>query len=188
MQSNPASPMRTRDAAAFLAVMAGVAAPWLTAASSVPWWMGAATLGLGLALAILSAIDVETQRLPDTLTLPLIAFGVVMPALIDRHAILWHVAGAALGYLALWAVAQAYQAYRGHPGLGMGDAKLMAAAGAWLGPAGLPNVLMIAAFAALAAVGIAWWRGVDVTARTAIPFGPFLALGFWATWLYGPLL
>ncbi len=179
--------MRGRDVAAFIAIGAVVAMPWLVSKSAVPWWLGAATLAVGLALAVLSAIDVETQRLPDFLTLPLIAAGVALPAMIERDAIWWHAAGAALGFLTLWAVGRAYLSYRGRAGLGLGDAKLLAAAGAWLGPAGLPSVLLIAAFGALGGVAIAWWRGIDVSTSTAIPFGPFLALGMWATWLYGPL-
>lgn len=179
--------MRWRHFATFVAIGALLALPWTLASWTIQWRVGAVMIGLGIVLAALSAIDVETQRLPDALTLPLIAAGLAFQATIDRDTIWWHAAGAALGYLTLWAVGRAYLAYRGHPGLGLGDAKLLAAAGAWLGPGGLPSVLLIAAFCALAGIGIAWLRGIDVTSRTAIPFGPFLALGLWATWLYGPL-
>lgn len=171
----------------FVALGALIAMPWMFASWLIPWQFAVATIGLGAVLAALSAIDVETQRLPDVLTLPLVAAGLIFQASIDHETLGWHVAGAGLGYLALWAIGRAYAAYRGHQGLGLGDAKLLAASGAWLGPDGLPSVVLIAAFAALAGVGIARWRGVDVTSRTAVAFGPFLALGFWVTWLYGPL-
>lgn len=179
--------MRVRDLVAFAVFGAAVAAPWLAASTSVPWWLGAATVVLGVGLVVSSAIDLQTQRLPDALTLPLIAIGLALPTLIDSSALAWHVAGAIMGYVLLWGIGRLYAVYRGRAGLGLGDAKLLAAAGAWLGPAGLPSVLLVATFGALAGVGLARWRGAKITGETAIPFGPFLALGFWVVWLYGPL-
>lgn len=179
--------LRARDVAAFAALGAAVAGPWLAAGAPVSWWLGAATIVLGVGLVVLSAIDVQTQRLPDAVTAPLIAAGLALAVLIDRSALLWHIAGAAIGYILLWSIERMYVAYRGRPGLGLGDAKLLAAAGAWLGPSGLPSVLLVATFGALAGVGVARWRGAPITAETAIPFGPFLSLGLWIVWLYGPL-
>lgn len=186
-RSDAGPPFRAREVAVFIMLGTGVALPWFMAADRIPWWLGAATLALGLVLAVLSAIDIETQRLPDMMTLPLIAAGMALPVLIDRDAIWWHASGAVLGYLVVWSVGRVYTAMRGRPGIGLGDAKLLAAAGAWLGPAGLPSVLLVATFGALAGIGVARWRGAKISARSAIPFGPFLALGFWAIWLYGPI-
>jgi leader peptidase (prepilin peptidase)/N-methyltransferase len=147
----------------------------------------AASLLLGAGLVALSAIDLETYRLPDWLTLPLCAAGVVIAWLAGWDSLLWRVVSAATGFAGIFGVAQAYEAARGRSGLGLGDAKLMALSGAWVGVAGLISVLALACAAALCAVLIAWLRGRAVGLATAIPFGPFLAAGTWLTWLYGPL-
>ncbi len=65
---------------------------------------------------------------------------------------------------------------RGRVGLGLGDAKLLAAGGAWLGVALLPDVLLVSALA-----GLCWAVG---RRRSRIAFGPFLAGGIWVVWLY----
>jgi leader peptidase (prepilin peptidase)/N-methyltransferase len=69
----------------------------------------------------------------------------------------------------------------------LGDAKLLAAGGAWVSWEGLPSVLLLACAAALAWVLMMRWRGVAVTLDRSIPFGPTLCLGTWLVWLYGPL-
>ncbi len=62
----------------------------------------------------------------------------------------------------------------------MGDAKLLAGAGAWLGPGSLPLVVLIGATAALAA---ALATGAHRRPDEPVPFGPWLALGFWSVLL-----
>jgi leader peptidase (prepilin peptidase)/N-methyltransferase len=96
--------------------------------------------------------------------------------------------GAALGYLSLLAVAALYRALRGRDGLGRGDAKLLAASGAWLGASALPQVILLAALSALAAAGCLWLAGAKLGAHSALPFGPSLALATWLLWLCGPFL
>jgi leader peptidase (prepilin peptidase) / N-methyltransferase len=147
----------------------------------------AATVLLGGALVALSSIDAVSYRLPDTLTLPLIALGLAACAVLGWDDVPIRAAAAAFGYGTLYLVARVYLRARGRHGLGLGDAKLFAAAGAWLGFDGLPSVLLIASLTALAAAALAYARGMAVTAGTAIPFGPFLAYGFWLVWLYGPM-
>lgn len=71
--------------------------------------------------------------------------------------------------------------------LGLGDAKLFAAAGAWLSLEGLPSVMVWASCAALLGVLVAIHLRQPVEATTRVPFGPFLAFGFWVVWLYGPI-
>lgn len=180
--------MRARDFAlcGTAAVLIALPAIWLGMSGSLGWPVAIGG-GLGLLLAMLSAIDLRTQRLPDALTLPLIGTGLGIVALTDTGQLGWRLAAASVGFLTLWGLARLYRAYRGRAGLGLGDAKLLAAAGAWIGLAGLPSVLLIASFAAIAVVAWALWMRWEITAETAIPFGPFLALGFWTVWLYGPL-
>ncbi|MBL8660779.1 MAG: prepilin peptidase [Rhodospirillales bacterium] len=143
---------------------------------------------LGWTLVALAAIDLRVLILPDALTLPLAAIGLFMVWQMTPEALPSHVVGAGLGWMSFRLLAALYARVRGRAGLGHGDAKLMAAAGAWVGWQALPTVVLFAALAALAAVALSAGVGRRIDATTRIPFGPFLALGLWLTWLYGPLL
>lgn len=88
--------------------------------------------------------------------------------------------GAVLGFGLFWAIGRLYAAWRGVEGLGLGDAKLLAAAGAWLGPPGLAPTILVAASLGLAA---AWLTGRR-RGGDAIAFGPFLALACWMLLLW----
>lgn len=140
-------------------------------AALLGWWL--------LALAL---IDLRSWRLPDALTLPLLAAGIagavfgLLPGVELPHSL----AGAATGYLVLAAIAWIYRRLRGRDGLGLGDAKLLAAAGAWLGVEPLAWLVLIAA---LLGLGFALLRAWPVRAETAVPFGPPLALAFWLLFL-----
>jgi leader peptidase (prepilin peptidase) / N-methyltransferase len=143
------------------------------------------TAVLGMVLVLLSIIDIETYRLPDWLTLPLAVAGCMFPPDFSVPVIAWHVASAIAGFLSLYLVAWGFQRYRGYGGLGLGDAKLFAAAGAWLGMEALPFVLLVASILALVLVAAAYMAGVAIDRQTRLPFGPFLAIGFWTLWLLG---
>lgn len=140
---------------------------------------------LGWALLALAWIDAGHWRLPDALTLPLVPLGLAATWALEPWRLLDHALGAGLGYGAFRLVALAYRAWRGREGLGRGDAKLLAAAGAWVGWEGLSATVLLAALAALAFAGLLRLRGRAVTAGTALPFGPFLALGTWVVRLHG---
>lgn len=142
---------------------------------------------LGVTLLAASVVDWRSFILPDVLTLPLIAAGALATFWLGAGSIVWSAASAAIGYGALWAADQAYLAVRGRHGLGMGDAKLLAAAGAWLGAESLPTVVLWATGLALCAALVAVASGRRLAAKTRVPFGPALAMGFWLTWLYGAL-
>lgn len=162
-------------------------------AAGVVWgWAAAATIILGWVLLALSLIDLRTYLLPDTGTLGLVLVGLGLSAAGMTGPLWLHALGAVVGYGVLWAVAASYRAARGVDGLGLGDAKLLAAAGAWLGPLALPSVVLWAGVIGLAlAAAMGAFHGGDddggVQWGMAIPFGPALALGFWITWLYGPI-
>jgi len=143
---------------------------------------------LGWWLLALAGIDLRVWLLPDRLTLPLIAAGLTAAATLDPRSLLDRALGAALGYLALQAIAALYRSVRRREGLGGGDAKLLAAAGAWVGATALPQVILLAALTALAAAGAMRLGGVRLQLHSALPFGPFLALGTWILWLAGPIL
>ena len=120
-----------------------------------------------------AAVDAETGYLPDALTGPATwtalltaAFGLGAPPVAA-------ITGAAAGYLAFRGVSGAYEAARGREGLGRGDAKLLAAGGAWLGPLALPVVVFAAALAGLS-FALATGRR---EASSELRFGPFLGIG-----------
>jgi leader peptidase (prepilin peptidase)/N-methyltransferase len=140
-----------------------------------------ASCALGWTLLTLGWIDAVCLRLPDALTLPLILAGLLEASSLEPDALTGRAFGAAVGYTLLWAVALAYRRWRGRDGMGLGDAKLLAAAGAWVGVALLPQVLLGGALA-----GLAWaLRRGRPNAMEKIPFGVFLAASAWVVWIYG---
>jgi leader peptidase (prepilin peptidase) / N-methyltransferase len=141
------------------------------------WWL----LALGW-------IDARRWLLPDPLTLPLIIAGLAAAVAFDPEQLTDRALGAALGYLGLRVVALLYRRLRGREGLGHGDAKLLAAAGAWVGAMALPQVVLGAAISALFTAACLRLAGVRLGAGSALPFGPFLALATWLIWLLGPFL
>ena len=141
-----------------------------------------ATVGLVVTLGACTAIDIRSRRMPDWLTLPLIVAGLVFGASDGLVAGLWSLVGAAIGFLSLYLVSRLYLHLRHQHGLGLGDAKLLAAAGAWLGPLNLAPVVLIASVLALGCVQVMRLAGRSVGWQTTLPFGPFLALGFFACW------
>ena len=149
-------------------------------------------LGAALAatLIALSVIDLRTFRLPDRLTLPLAAAGVVAAWLLGEDPV-WRIASAVAGHLALRTLIAAYRWWRGADGMGLGDAKLLAAAGAWLGMEGLPTTVLMACLSGLLLAGVRALVSRSAARRRLwserVPFGPHLALGIWIVWLYGPL-
>jgi leader peptidase (prepilin peptidase)/N-methyltransferase len=138
---------------------------------------------LGWWLLALGWIDVRRWLLPDALTLPLVIAGLAAALAFDPEGLTARAVGAAAGYLGLRTVALLYRTLRGREGLGRGDAKLLAAAGAWVGVRALPQVVLAAALAGLVAAACLRLAGVRLGAQSALPFGPFLALATWLVWL-----
>jgi leader peptidase (prepilin peptidase)/N-methyltransferase len=171
-------------APAHLAVeLAALAVPMLALAAgqrdpALVWASGV----LGWTLLAAGWIDAETFLLPDQLTLPLVLAGLGFWAWFDSPALAGHAAASAIGWGGAWAVARLYRVLRGRDGLGMGDAKLLAAGGAWLGPS-VALALVAAAWLALGWAGLQSARGRRLDADTRLSFGPFLALGIWSMWL-----
>jgi leader peptidase (prepilin peptidase)/N-methyltransferase len=168
-------------------IIAAIALLNIWAATVMPSeFLLATTMVLAWVLLVLGAIDMLAFRLPDFLTLPLIAAGIFVSLRLPDYDPIAHVAGAAIGFAVLSGISVAYRAARGREGLGLGDAKLAAAAGAWLGWRALPSLVLIACAAGFVAIGI----GVILRGKTAlneqIAFGVPLCLAFWIVWLYGP--
>ena len=130
-----------------------------------------------LALLYLAHVDWRTLRLPNAITFPLIILGTVFNASSDLRFTSPSSAfiGALLGYGLLWILNAGYRLMKNRDGIGMGDAKLLGALGAWLGVSSLPSILLIASVTGMAG-GIIWlkWRGHQL--QQAFPFGPFLVI------------
>lgn len=141
-----------------------------------PSFNALAAFGLCAALLAMSAIDIDTHLLPDSTTLPLLWAGLIVNfngMFTNLHDA---VLGAIFGYLVLWAVHWLFRLVRGVEGMGYGDFKLLAALGAWLGWAALPQIVLIAAVAGAVVGLLATWLG-RMRFEEPLPFGPFLAAG-----------
>ncbi len=157
------------------------------AASALSGWLLWAGCVLGWTLLALAVIDLRHLMLPDALTLPLIPAGLGVAYSIDPSLLPDHAMGAAAGFVAFVFIGWAYRRLRGREGLGLGDAKLLAGAGAWVSWPGLPGVVLVSALGALAAVLLAALAGRPVSLTAKVPFGSFLCAATWLVWLYGPL-
>lgn len=147
-------------------------------------WIGSAgtaqllaTLGLLAVLVAIAAIDLRSLRIPDALSLPLVAAGLAVAPALRGTAFADHAIGAVAAFGLFALIGELHFRRRGTEGLGLGDAKLFAAGGAWLGWQALPMVLLIAALGGLAGAAV---RGRD----RPLAFGPWLAAGIAVLWLY----
>lgn len=159
------------------------------------WQFGQAGLSLQLAGALLmiwflialTMIDLDTQLLPDSMTLPLLWLGLLFNMFGAFTPLAHAVVGAVVGYLMLWTVYWVFKLLTGKDGMGFGDFKLLAALGAWLGWMHLPSIILAAsvsglvfALVQLAAARMGWDQ--------KIPFGPYLAAGGLLSLFFGDQL
>jgi leader peptidase (prepilin peptidase)/N-methyltransferase len=169
-------------AALAVAAIAACVVPGGPYPGSAPLWIGCA---LGWWLLALGWIDAASFRLPDALTLPLILAGLAEAFWLEPSAVFDRAEAAAIAATSLYALAFFYRRFRGRDGIGLGDAKLLAAGGAWLGLAALPWVMIAGAALALGYALMMRLRGMKLDGATKIPFGPFLAVAIWIAWLLG---
>ena len=139
------------------------------------------------ALVTLTFIDFDTQLLPDDITLTLLWLGLIFNFSGGFTDLKSAVLGAIFGYLILWLVYWAFKLVTGKEGMGYGDFKLLAAIGAWFGWQMLPAVILLSSVVgAIIGIGLIVFKGKG--GSTAIPFGPFLALGGIAALFFGAQL
>ncbi len=186
---NPPSPLASLALPArkaMIAMTVGAAAAligvWLTPDARL---VGAV---LAFALAWAAAVDIDRFILPDLLTLGLVVLGLCLALASGIDAARPYILGTVLGYGSLASLAWIYRRVRGRNGLGMGDAKLLAAAGAWLGWAALPFVILIASLTCLISIGLLAAIQMRSTPKQPmlaayIPFGPYLACAIFIVWL-----
>ena len=125
-------------------------------------------------LVALTVIDLDTQLLPDSLTLPLLWLGLTVNIFETWAPLSSAVAGAIIGYGCLWCIYWLFKLATGKEGMGYGDFKLLAALGAWFGWQAIPLMLLLSSLVGAVSgivVLIVLRKGRD----TPLPFGPYLA-------------
>ncbi|MBS1819210.1 MAG: prepilin peptidase [Acidobacteria bacterium] len=158
-------------------IVEGITAVMFGAAT---WYYGpspalAAQLIFGCALIVLFAIDLEHHLLPNVITIPGIAVGFAF-SFVTGPGWVGSLVGALLGGGSLWLIAEAYYRVRHEEGLGMGDVKMLAMIGAFVGWKLTLVTLMMASIAgSIVGLTLVAFRKGDM--KYALPFGTFLALG-----------
>lgn len=145
-------------------------------AIAVVWWEDWRELALGITfvtfLIPITAIDLDVRRIPNALTAPAALLAVPIAAVTEPGFIPEQLmAGAAALFFFL------LPALIAKKGMGMGDVKLAGVMGLYLGWAVFPAILIALVAGTVIGVGVMAKRGVQNGRKTAIPFGPFLALG-----------
>lgn len=154
-----------------------LAAGLIAAFAAARFGLSLAALGAMLLCWMLlaaAAIDIDTQLLPDDLTLPLLWAGLAINLFGTFTPLPSAVVGAIAGYLSLWLVYWGFKLATGKEGMGYGDFKLLAALGAWLGWQALPLVILLSS-AVGAVVGVSLMVFTRHGRDHPLPFGPYLA-------------
>jgi leader peptidase (prepilin peptidase) / N-methyltransferase len=150
-------------------------------------WACLGALLLTWSLIALTFIDVDHQLLPDSITLPLLWFGIFFNLFDTYVALHTSVIGAIAGYLSLWLVFHSFRLITGKEGMGYGDFKLLAALGAWIGWSFLPTIILLSSLVG-AIVGICLIALRQQHRDIPIPFGPYLAAAGWITLIWGDVI
>lgn len=152
-----------------------------------PTLMALCYAALVWALIALALIDVDTQLLPDDITLPLLWAGLIANALFRWVPLAESLWGAVAGYLLLWSVYWLFKLVTGKEGMGYGDFKLLAALGAWLGWTMLPLIILLASVSGTV-ISVLVMVLKKQSTEQPVPFGPYLALGGLAALFFGEAL
>ena len=166
----------------FVAAALGTPTPLATAApqglTALAGWL------LVVLLVPLLLIDLDHLWLPEPLCRWGVVLGLVVTAVAGGTPLFWHLLAASAGLLGFEATSALAQRLLGKPALGLGDAKLAALLGAWLGLTGLGLSVLLAVFSG-ALVGLIGLASGRLQRGQPFPFGPFLASGGLAVWCLG---
>jgi leader peptidase (prepilin peptidase)/N-methyltransferase len=136
------------------------------------------------ALLVVTFIDFKHQIIPDSISLPGIVFGLLTSAFLPNLTFLDSLIGIVAGGGSLLLVAGGYYLFTKKEGMGLGDVKLLAMMGAFLGWKSILFIIMVGSLSG-ALVGITVMLIKKKDRKYAIPFGPFLSLGALSYLLYG---
>ena len=158
-------------------------APIVAAVTALLWlavllarWDDAADVVRGIALVTLmvpvTLIDLETRKIPNKLTYPFALLAVVITLVLDSSDLVEFLVAGAAAYLFFLIAILAYP-----KGMGGGDMKLAGVMGLALGRAVAPAIVVALIAGVVVGSVVIARKGVADGRKTAIPFGPFLALG-----------
>ena len=181
---------RTGRPILLILLLVGMVGTSLVAAPGAEGILAAFLAALMLATAIM---DSSRYIIPNGLTAAALALGLLRAGAVGPEAgltgVIWAALRAVAICLPLLALMEGYRRWRGRDGLGLGDVKLAAVAGAWLGLVTIFAVIELAALSALGAYALnAYWRRRPMKATAFLPFGLFLAPAIWLGWLAETLL
>ena len=138
-------------------------------------------------LIALTGIDIDTQLLPDSMTLALLWIGLAVNLFNIWTSLPSAVIGAMLGYGSLWSVYWVFKLVTGKEGMGYGDFKLLGALGAWFGWQTVPVIILLSSFAG-GLLGISILLLKRLERDTPMPFGPYLAGAGLVVLFFGEIL
>ena len=147
-------------------------------------WSALVAAVFGCLMIALALIDLEHYILPDRITLPGIALGLLVQPLVEWAGLRSALLGAALGAGVILGMNAIWQVLRGVAGFGLGDVKMLAMIGAFLGVSGVVVTLFLAALAG-SVTGLALMTRGRVQLQSRLPFGFFLAIGAIVALFYG---
>ena len=182
---------RSADVTILLSALASAVTLVVVSFMTLPAVVAGISSILGLAMLGIVLADNRWFIVPDALSLPAIIFGLLASGRLVDPAISTltntdHVIGMITGGFGFWLIRAAYAWFRQQEGLGLGDVKLAAAAGAWVGWQDLANVVLLAGSLALAAIAAATLvGGRKISTSDKLPFGCFLAPSIWLVWFVG---
>ncbi|MBU1702111.1 MAG: A24 family peptidase [Candidatus Eisenbacteria bacterium] len=156
---------------------------WFTVRNAPTPMAAAFSAVFALALLLVLFIDLDWQIIPDVITLPGIVLGLLAGFWMEGG-VLPRLIGAAVGGLGLLTLAWLYRAATGTDGLGMGDVKLLAMVGAFLGWKGTLGVILLGSLAG-SLLGLALLVAGRADRKTTLPFGSFLAPAAWVVLYWG---
>ena len=161
----------------FVELLTGVGAGWCMfhfGFNAAGMW----AICLTFALIALSAIDIDTQLLPDDITLPFLWLGILVNYFGVFTSLEEAVIGAIAGYLSLWSIFWGFKIITGKEGMGYGDFKLLALLGAWLGWQALPIIIIMSSVVGAILGGLILFLSKKDKSQP-FPFGPYLAIAGW---------
>ena len=140
-------------------------------------------LVLGLPLIWLSVVDLDRFEIPDLANL-----GILLGGLSYGEGPLWGtVLESSVIFMIMFLFSIVAENWLGKTALGLGDVKLLGAGAAWVGVFGMSSVILLASVAGIGFI-VMMWALRRRRFEAPLPFGPFIAMGLWATWLYGPVI
>lgn len=179
-----------RDTMRTFSVIAGAIAVAVVSLYMFKLPLAAVSCLLGWTMLLIAASDAARYIIPDTLSLPSIPLGLLVAYAFDDTEsnpplVLEHLGAALFGAALLFSVREAYYYWRGQEGLGLGDVKIGAVAGAWIGFQGMTNALLVGCLLALSYVVIlSLWRRRIMSRGTPMAFGVFFAPAIWFVWCW----